>query len=88
MKAFFYTLFSSSANKFYVGHTTESLEERLRKHKSNHKGFTGKFKDWNIVYSEEYASKEFAYKREREVKSWKSRNRIEKLIADSEHPAI
>ncbi|MEO7988070.1 MAG: GIY-YIG nuclease family protein [Chryseolinea sp.] len=87
MLATFYILFSQSADKYYVGHTTEPIEERLRKHLTNHNGFTGKFKDWQISYTESYNSKELAYKREREVKLWKSRKRIEKLIAGLEHPA-
>ena len=85
MEAYFYILLSPSTDKFYIGHTTESLEERLRKHNSNHKGFTGKFRDWIIVYSESYPTKELAYAREREVKNWKSKSRIQKLIAGSEH---
>jgi putative endonuclease len=84
MSGIFYILFSSAANKFYVGHTTEPIEERLRKHNSNHDGFTGKFKDWGVVYSETFPSKQLAYTREREVKKWKSRKKIEQLI--SEHP--
>ena len=87
MLATFYILFSQSANKYYIGHTSETIEERIRKHLANHDGFTGKFKDWKVVYTESYVSKELAYKRERDVKLWKSRNRIEKLIAGSEHPA-
>ena len=86
MKAIFYILFSSSANKFYIGHTSELLEERLRKHNSNHKGFTGRFNDWKVIYSESFSTKELAYQRERDVKSWKSRIRIERLIDGSEHP--
>jgi putative endonuclease len=87
MKSHFYILFSSSANKFYIGYTSDTLEERLRKHNSNHDGFTGKLNDWKVVYFQEFETKELAYAREREVKKWKSRNRIEKLIAGSEHPA-
>jgi putative endonuclease len=73
MNTTFYILWSIKANKFYIGHTTESLEERIRKHNSNHKGFTGKFQDWELIYSESYSSKELAYAREREVKGWKSK---------------
>ncbi|MBL7910664.1 MAG: GIY-YIG nuclease family protein [Bacteroidia bacterium] len=36
-----YILFSPSKNKYYVGHTGDDLVERIRKHNSNHKGFTG-----------------------------------------------
>ena len=32
MQAYFYILFSKSANKYYIGHTTEAIGERLRKH--------------------------------------------------------
>ncbi|MBK9670737.1 MAG: GIY-YIG nuclease family protein [Bacteroidetes bacterium] len=37
-----YILFSSLANKYYVGYTGDKLSTRLQKHNSNHKGFTGK----------------------------------------------
>jgi putative endonuclease len=57
--------FSKSLNKYYVGHSCEILQERLRKHLSDHKGFTSKVKDWIIVYSEIFDSKNDAYKRER-----------------------
>jgi putative endonuclease len=77
----FYILYSPITNKYYIGHTGESVEERLRKHNSNHKGFTGGIGDWTIVYTESYATKEEAYKRERTVKNWKSRKMIEALIS-------
>ncbi|MBS1487986.1 MAG: GIY-YIG nuclease family protein [Bacteroidetes bacterium] len=87
MEPIFYILFSEAAGKYYVGHTTEAIEEWVRKYNSNHSGYTVKFKDWRTVYIEMYASKEQAYRRELEVKSWKSKSRIEKLIGGSGHPA-
>ncbi len=72
---FFYILYSTSIDKYYVGHTLD-LPERLRKHNTNHKGFTGKTSDWKIFYSEQFATKSEAFAREREVKAWKSRKRI------------
>ena len=86
MLALFYILFSPSANKFYIGHTTEPIEERLRKHNSNHDGFTAKHQDWIVQYTENYSSKQLAYAREREVKGWKSRRMILQLLSRSEHP--
>ena len=71
--AFLYILYSPSADTYYIGHTEDSHDQRLRRHNSNHKGFTGKNPDWQIAYSEEYPSKSEAYKREREIKAWKSR---------------
>ena len=87
MDATFYILWSALADKFYVGHTTELIDERLRKHNTNHKGFTGKFRDWKLIYSESHPAKELAYAREREVKGWKSKKRTQSLIAGSGHPA-
>ena len=78
--SYFYILFSETLDKFYIGHTTEQLEERLRKHLSDHSGYTARTKDWTIVYFEEYQSKSLAYRRELEVKKWKSKIRINKLI--------
>ncbi|MEC5166554.1 putative endonuclease [Flavobacterium sp. PL11] len=82
---YFYILYSAALNQYYIGHTSESLQERLRKHLSNHAGFTSKSKDWVIVYHEEFDTKSLAYKRELEVKKWKSRKRLEKMIQESNH---
>jgi len=83
----FYIIYSPSIDKYYTGHSS-NLDERLKKHNSNHKGFTGKSSDWKLVYYESYSTKAEAYSRERLVKSWKSKKRIEDLINSlgSEHP--
>jgi putative endonuclease len=78
-----YILFSEKKNQYYVGFTADTLENRLRKHNSNHKGFTGKNDDWKIVYAEEFDSKQPAMQREIEIKKWKSRKRIELLISQA-----
>ncbi|QCK13852.1 GIY-YIG nuclease family protein [Mangrovivirga cuniculi] len=79
MKFYCYILYSAKLDKYYVGHTGDKLEERLRRHNTNHKGFTGKTNDWQIVYQEKYPTKVEAYAREREIKNWKSRKKIEAL---------
>jgi putative endonuclease len=75
-----YILFSQSANKYYIGATSDDLQERLRRHLSNHKGFTGKHSDWTMVYHETFESFSEALAREKEIKKWKSRKKIELLI--------
>ena len=75
-----YILYSKTLHKYYVGFTGDEIVERLRKHNSNHKGFTGNVADWVKVFSEHYSEKQSAMKREKEIKSWKSRIRIEQLI--------
>ena len=75
-----YILYSPKLDRYYIGHTSDDLEERLRRHNSNHKGFTGQASDWTISYFESYKTKEAAYSRERQLKSWKSRKKIEQLV--------
>jgi len=77
-----YILFSKTRNRYYIGYTSDSLENRIKKHNTNHKGYTGNTNDWEIVYYERYESKHLAYKRERDIKKQKSRSYIEKLIAN------
>ena len=79
-----YILYSAARDTYYVGYTGDDLQERLRKHNSHHKGFTGSAIDWKIMHTESYELKGEAQRRERQIKSWKSRKRIEKLI-DLEH---
>jgi putative endonuclease len=63
--------------------TLDTFPERIRRHNSKHAGFTGKTGDWTLVYAESYHSKEVAMKREKEIKAWKSRKMIEKLISSA-----
>lgn len=74
-----YILYSKSADKYYVGYTSMSIDERLRRHLSNHKGFTGRIKDWELFYFEQFSEKSEAIKREKEIKSWKSKAKIQLL---------
>ena len=78
--ALFYVLYSAELDRYYIGHTTEAMEERLRKHLSAHRGWTSRAKDWKPVHVEVFPEKWEAYAREREVKGWKNRTRIELLI--------
>ncbi|MCB2221931.1 MAG: GIY-YIG nuclease family protein [Bacteroidetes bacterium] len=83
---YFYIIYSTTLDHYYSGHT-KNLHERIRKHNSNHKGFTGKANDWQLLYKEEFETKSAAYARERQIKSWKNRERMKQLIlAGSEHP--
>lgn len=74
-----YMLFSTSKNRYYIGYTS-NLEERIIRRNQKSKGFTGNVNDWKVVYTERHTTKEEAYKRELQIKSWKSRIKIEELI--------
>jgi len=75
-----YILYSKSLDRYYIGCTEGSVEDRLKKHLTNHKGFTAKAKDWQIKYMEEYGDFHSALLREKQIKAWKSRVKIEELI--------
>ncbi|HLW30988.1 MAG TPA: GIY-YIG nuclease family protein [Aequorivita sp.] len=80
---FLYILYSIHLDRYYVG-STEDISMRLKEHLWSHKGFTSKAKDWELKYSESFESKIEAMARERQIKKWKSRRLIEKLISSSD----
>ena len=76
---YLYILYSRSRDRYYIGSSADPAS-RLVKHNQRHKGFTGSSSDWRVVYTEEFELKTEAYSRERQLKRWKSRKRIEELI--------
>lgn len=78
-----YILFSEKLDSYYIGYTGDTLQERLRNHNTNHKGFTGKTNDWVYKYIEKFETKKEAYARERYIKSRKSKMYLEKLIKEN-----
>ncbi|GGG79056.1 hypothetical protein GCM10007415_09000 [Parapedobacter pyrenivorans] len=77
---YLYIIYSTRLDRYYIGACKDILQ-RLRRHNSQHRGFTGKADDWHLVYHEAITSKTAAMAREREIKSWKSRRMVENLIA-------
>ncbi len=78
-----YILYSRQLDKFYIGFTGGDIQLRLSKHLADHRGFTAKVKDWMVVHTEQFATKEAAMRREKEIKSWKSKIKIQQLIKSS-----
>ena len=64
--------------RYYVG-CTYNLTKRVREHHSGQVCYTKRFLPAELVYFEEYETKEEAAKRERQLKGW-SRSKKEKLI--------
>ncbi|UJP63855.1 GIY-YIG nuclease family protein [Mongoliitalea daihaiensis] len=77
-----YILQSEKDKSFYVG-VSSNPEERLEKHNRPHKGYTARKQPWVLLYTEAYATKTEALKRENYIKSQKSREFIENLISGS-----
>ncbi len=82
-----YIIYSKSIDKYYIG-ASENPENRLKKHNAKNKGFTNQAGDWEIVYTKAFETKNLALTFEKQIKAWKSKVKIIKLIqaAGSEHP--
>lgn len=74
-----YILKSDLNNKYYVG-CTGDIVKRLSEHNKGKSSHTKHGIPWEIVYREIYSELGEARKRERQIKNWKRRSMIEKLI--------
>ncbi|MBO6794229.1 MAG: GIY-YIG nuclease family protein [Balneolaceae bacterium] len=71
-----YALYSPGYHKIYIGFSSD-LESRMRSHNElGTKGWTIKYRPWEIVFTESFASKSEAMKRERELKTAKGREYV------------
>jgi len=71
-----YILYSIKYNKIYVGYTS-NLKERIIFHNElGNKGWTIKYRPWNLVHSEQYETKKLALYREKQLKTAKGRSWI------------
>jgi len=80
MRYLLYILKSKSTDRFYTG-ISQNPTLRLQYHNSFEKGFTARYRPWEIVFTQEFSSKEVAHKAELKIKSWKSKLMIQKIIS-------
>jgi|GEM_PF-684204 len=64
-----YIIHSECLQKFYTGYTSLDIQERIRRHRSNHSGFTGKANDWKIIWVKTTNSKSHAQSLEKQIKA-------------------
>ena len=79
-----YALYNEARDKIYIGHTAD-LDIRLKRHNkqlpTNSKSFTSKNDgEWILVHKEEFASRQEAMIREKQLKSAKGREFIRNKI--------
>jgi len=75
-----YVLFSPKFRKIYVGFTA-NLEQRMIAHNQlAKKGFTVKFRPWEILFTEQFESKTDAMRREKALKTAAGRAFIWSII--------
>ncbi len=66
-----YVLRSALTGRFYVG-SAEDVLTRLARHNAGRVPSTRNQCPWKVVYTEDFATRAEAVRREREVKNWKN----------------
>jgi predicted GIY-YIG superfamily endonuclease len=79
MKYFIYILYSNSADKYYTG-SSDDPERRLLFHNTIEKGFTSRYRPWQLIFKKEFPNKKQAQQAERKIKRWKSKLMIKRLV--------
>lgn len=77
-----YAIYNKERNKFYIGQT-EDLSSRLMLHntKNFEHSYTAKFDGkWEVIYTEEFQTRQEALVREKQLKSYRGRQFIKNLI--------
>jgi putative endonuclease len=77
-----YILESQTTARYYIGQT-QDLEERVTYHNANYSKSLKNRGPWRLVYTEQYATRAEAMRRERQIKSWKDRRMIRQLVSAS-----
>ena len=65
--------------KYYIGHTHD-LKNRLERHNKGLVRSTKAYGPWDIIYTENFDTKNDAYKRELQIKSYKGGEALKRLI--------
>ena len=60
-------------DKIYIGMTSNLSERFLSHNKLSKKGWTKRYRPWEIIYTEKYPTKTEALKREKELKTARGR---------------
>ena len=77
-----YILYSPGSGKTYVGFTN-NLSRRIEEHNlTEHKGFTLRYRPWEIIYQEVYETKIEAMQREKYFKTGKGRDELKIIVAN------
>lgn len=80
MGCYLYILRSEKQEKYYYG-SSDDPDRRLPHHNNEKKGFTQRYRPWEIVYPYKFETRKEAEGAKRLVKGWKSK-KITRLLID------
>ena len=76
-----YILFSKPNNKTYVGFTSNLIERYKSHNYLGKKGYTLKFRPWEVIYVEFFTVKSEALQREKFFKTGRGRDFIKEIVS-------
>jgi len=82
-----YILQSRANGRFYVGSTTD-LNRRIEQHARGQTSTTRRMGEFDLVFSQEFATLELARKAELKLKSWKRKDYLEKIVNDGKITSV
>lgn len=74
-----YILYSVSSGRYYTGHT-DNVVRRLGQHNAGKVKATKAYRPWEIAYTEEFLTRSEAFKREMQIKSYRSGEAFKKIL--------
>ena len=74
-----YIIQSVSNRKYYIG-STQNIDKRIKRHNSGFNKSTKNKGPFKLVYTESFPTRIGAYKRERQIKSYKGGDAFKKLV--------
>ena len=75
-----YALYSPGSNKIYIGYSSD-IVNRVDSHNFfQESGYTKRYRPWDVVHTEEFATKKEAMIREKQLKSAKGREFIWNIV--------
>ncbi len=75
-----YVLYSKKYDKIYIGYTSDLIKRFYSHNKLGIKGFTAKYRPWEVIYTEIFNIKADALKREKELKTSRGRAFIKEQL--------
>ena len=75
-----YILYSESADKFYVGSSSNPDGRLIAHNHPSNKGWTKRYQPWKLVFTQAFESKTDAETNEKKIKLYKSKKMIRQII--------
>jgi putative endonuclease len=85
---FTYVLYSASFDKIYIGFTKDLTNRFLSHNEKAQKGWTVRFRPWEVLFYETFSSKSEAMRREKELKTSRGRNYIRNFLKEKNQTSV